>query len=481
MPDNLLLPFTLDRAIGSDGEAYEAAVYVYNAGTSNEKNVYTNATLVTAADNPVLSDSGGWFDARFIGTGSYKLVFYNTNGSLSEGDWTLVKTADNLPGALDTSSFLTGSVIAETPVINKSANYTILTSDQGKMIVADPTGGGLTLTLPSAITATDGWRITIKHAGTANNVTIATVSSQTINGDGTSRIMYSRDEVLTLVSDGANWHTETHGIAKLTHGKFFMRTETGDGPYHIGIIPFGQCRLAKDSSNLKLSPFNGNLLTIDGKAEVIPDAGVTLSVSGLSNSTLYYVYAYMDAGVMTLEAVATAYTIGAGTGIYTKTGATTRTLVGMCYLIGGAFVDSVTQRFVRSWFNDPGIVTLSTFTANRTTTSTSFGEFASGTEIRTEFLTWSGEVVHVASSGGCLGAGDIGLISCGFDGTTAESVNARILAGSQVPYAFALYKTGLTEGYHDVRLLGKTASGTLTVYGSATASDAATMRVFAIR
>lgn len=39
----------------------------------------------------------------------------------------------------------------------------------------------------------------------------------------------------------------------------------------------GQCRLIKDGTNLKLTPWNGNKLIVNGRVCVVPDAGVTLA------------------------------------------------------------------------------------------------------------------------------------------------------------------------------------------------------------
>lgn len=149
-----------------------------------------------------------------------------------------------------------------------------------------------------------------------------------------------------------------------------------------------QFRLAKSGSSLLLSPFNGNLIMINSKIETIPDAGVSLAVTGLSNTTLYRVYAYMNGATMTLEASTTARATQAGTGIQVKSGDVTRTFVGLCYLVSGAFVDSVTQRFVRSWANDPKAGMTQTGIAG-TTTSSSYAEISSSK--RCEYLAFAGE------------------------------------------------------------------------------------------
>src|SRR5262245_22315740 len=57
---------------------------------------------------------------------------------------------------------------------------------------------------------------------------------------------------------------------------------------HPGI---GQCQLTKSSANLLLLPKDGNLLTINGVACVVPDAGITLAPTSLAAATFYYIYA----------------------------------------------------------------------------------------------------------------------------------------------------------------------------------------------
>ncbi|MGQ0750607.1 MAG: hypothetical protein ACT4PS_08740 [Betaproteobacteria bacterium] len=116
----------------------------------------------------------------------------------------------------------------------------------------------------------------------------------------------------------------------------------------------GQYYLNKDSGTglLKLSRWNGRFIVINGAQCLIPSAGVTLAFAGLNVGDVLYIYAYMNAGVMTLEASATVYTGDLTTGVQIKTGDASRTLVGITKIgAGPAWVDSDTQRFVCSWFN----------------------------------------------------------------------------------------------------------------------------------
>lgn len=72
------------------------------------------------------------------------------------------------------------------------------------IIHADASGGAFTATLPTAV-GNKGKRITVKKTdSTTNWVTLATVSSQTIDGANT-RVLYNKDHAVTLISDNANW------------------------------------------------------------------------------------------------------------------------------------------------------------------------------------------------------------------------------------------------------------------------------------
>jgi hypothetical protein len=250
------------------------------------------------------------------------------------------------------------------------------------------------------------------------------------------------------------------------------------------IIPFGQCRLAKSSTSLLLSPHKGNLLTINSTAVQIPDAGVTLATGGLSSSTLYYIYAFMNSGTMTLEASATAYATQAGTGVTIKSGDATRTLVGMARTDGSTtWQDTSALRFVRSYFNDPGISMLGSFSTNRTTTSGTFAELNS--EIRLQFVCWSGEIVRIEASGAMQPAsGANATSSIGIDGATPEDVYCNASTGTAnnftYPLGIGLEKLGLSEGFHFATLLGFSSGGTTATWqGSGSAGSRTTMRGFA--
>lgn len=313
-------------------------------------------------------------------------------------------------------------------------------------------------------------------------------SSQNFFALGNHSIAGNATIVGTLTVTGAptftaNGWVALSDISDVAHGKFLGRLSASDGAPESCIVPFHQCQLTKSSSNLLLSPFDGNLLTIDSKAEVIPDAGVTLTTGGLSPSTLYYIYAYMNSGAMTLEASATGYSRQNGSGIVIKSGDSTRTLVAMAMTTSGtAWVDTPSQRHVRSYFNDSGSALNNSFTANRTTGSSSYVELNS--EIRTSFLIWDGEVLDCSVDG--IVAHDTTnssvTSSLAIDGTTPEDTVSKFdcpVGNFQSGLAMRLVKTGLSEGSHYVTLIGKNAgSGSSVWLGSGTTGSRVTIKGF---
>lgn len=86
---------------------------------------------------------------------------------------------------------------------SKNSNYTITSSDT--VIMADATGGNVTITLPVA-SGVSGYRFFVKRTdGSANSVSVARSGADTIDG-ATSQSLSIQYTSLTVVSDGSNWY-----------------------------------------------------------------------------------------------------------------------------------------------------------------------------------------------------------------------------------------------------------------------------------
>src|SRR3990167_4199492 len=164
------------QVMNSAGTPQSGAVLRFYANTpaGATRTVYSDLGLSTSLGVTVTTNSAGR-PAASGGAGAEVVIYTGTTPyavtaetSAAVALWSF----SNVIGALDTSSFLTGTVVASHPVITKTTDYTIVDGNDGYVVNANPTGGAFTLTLPSAVTVGDGWSITIRHSGTANQVKI---------------------------------------------------------------------------------------------------------------------------------------------------------------------------------------------------------------------------------------------------------------------------------------------------------------------
>jgi hypothetical protein len=161
--------------------------------------------LTTPADNPLTADASGLMPVAYIGVQSYKIILTTAGG-------TTITEEDNLPGAFNSTPFLAGAFSKpDQDFTSRTGNYTVLEADLGGIINGDCTGGSFDFTMLSAVTATNGKGVTLRHVGTANTIGIVTVSSQTITSPTTGVTTTSFEligygESVTLESDGSNWH-----------------------------------------------------------------------------------------------------------------------------------------------------------------------------------------------------------------------------------------------------------------------------------
>ncbi|MHB8362815.1 MAG: hypothetical protein ACYDBX_04320 [Patescibacteria group bacterium] len=86
--------------------------------------------------------------------------------------------------------------------VSKSINYSISTTDH--FVDCAGGSGGITVTLPTAVGYAGLTFVITKTDSGVGNVTIATTSSQTING-ATTYVISMQYVSITLHSDGSNW------------------------------------------------------------------------------------------------------------------------------------------------------------------------------------------------------------------------------------------------------------------------------------
>jgi hypothetical protein len=230
-----------------------------------------------------------------------------------------------------------------------------------------------------------------------------------------------------------------------------------------------------NATTLKFAPFRGDLIKINGALYSIPTAGIAgltntgVFVDGVSGNLaagqLYYIYAFNNGGVITADFSTTGHvtSITAGNvGIEIKGGGTpddTRSLIGMCRTTpstpgpGSQFVDTNISRCVRSWFNRARKDFTRSFTATRTTASTTPIEV--NTEIRCEVVVWADDVVMVGFLGFSFNAGGNFVYSAvGWDGVITDINHVSMnYAGNGSPIGVTESRV-LAEGYHFLTLMG---------------------------
>lgn len=279
---------------------------------------------------------------------------------------------------------------------------------------------------------------------------------------------------LVTIQGGAtpgNWPTAASSIQLMGVNVPTLRTDLQ-----------GHCRLTYVSATqLRLDPHMGKtvpLKTAAGWRTVeIPAAGWTVAntsvfVNGTSGQNLaagtgYLLCLFDNAGVPTFDFRTTlTHAVDAETGVEILVGDPTRTVIGLIRTNSSSqFADSATQRFVRSWFNDPGIALLNQFTATRSVGTSTVVEINS--EIRVEFVAWSGEIVMIGWDTTVEAIGGGMVTGAAFDSTTVmESGTIQFFGDSSTnpkgQGIAPLHKTGLADGYHYATLLGRAVTDTQT-------------------
>lgn len=229
-----------------------------------------------------------------------------------------------------------------------------------------------------------------------------------------------------------------------------------------------------NTTTLNFAPYRGGLIQINGIVYPVTSAGIAglnntgiylngVAGQNLAANTLYYVYAFNNAGTPTADFSTTGHTFSiapGNLGTEIKQGDETRSLIGMVRTgAGGIFVSSLAQNFVRSWFNETTVFGYKAQAADYSTGSGSFVELSSA--FRVEWLNFGTEVVQLSYTGEVYGTPTVGTgitISMGMD-------NAVALEGAYQAYTsygdsygqMASVRTVLApaEGYHYGTLLAK--------------------------
>lgn len=296
----------------------------------------------------------------------------------------------------------------------------------------------------------------------------------TVNGL-TAKNLYKRDGKALAKNDIMG------GVVTATYDGSQFLLQSVDAPTYRG-----DCRLTyTNATTLTLVRKNGDRLCINGVNEQIPSAGVTVSNAGLSADTTYFVYAAMSSGTMLLETSTTGHTEDTTTGMEVKSGAVTRTLVGMARTNPSSqFAQTSSLLGVITYFNRRLKSIKASFTTTRSTTSTSYTEINS--EIRLPFLTWGDNDVAYTLRGTTTNGTNaaVNFTACGIETGGSVTVRggtvvAQIPTGASQNHstAFAGFSDE-AEGFHYATVMGKVTLGTGDwAGGSSTAENDITLNI----
>ena len=116
-------------------------------------------------------------------------------------------------------------------VITKTANYTAVLADFGKLILAAASAVAVTITLPAAASAGNGFVIAIKAIDVTNVVTIDGNAAEIIDG-ATTLVLSNQHDSAVLRCDGSNWHVVAEKGGTSSDGEFrSVQVFIADGTY----------------------------------------------------------------------------------------------------------------------------------------------------------------------------------------------------------------------------------------------------------
>jgi len=287
-----------------------------------------------------------------------------------------------------------------------------------------------------------------------------------------------KDDKLLIVDPADTTKRARLDAGNVTAGQTrVLKSPDRDGTVVVDGV-FGQCLLAKDSSNLKLTPFKGNLVT-DGSGKIysVPSAGVTLAATSATPGTTYNIFAYdsdADGVIDTLERVTTGVTV-ASNGVSHKTGATDRIFVGAAIPdTGPAWVDSDTKRYVRSWFNEPPMRFYASLGSNTNVSNSSFTKIS--TALDCAVLLFDGERILATMTGFMWSSGSVATtgVGVGIDTSSAPqavSEETPNTATGSMAFGVTAISDALVAGSHAITGCGRTAgtsvfAGATSVHGT---------------
>ena len=443
------------------------------------------AFAVTLPATPSLGDTVGIVDS--------KANFATNNLTINRNGEKIMGDADNMTLDMDNTNFefvysgATLGWIIKTYLVNtgaggglnwvaRTSNYTAVAGDG---ILADTdTVGAFTVTLPA--NPNDGDTVGIVDAkanfGT-DNLTVDRNGSN-IMGDASNLTLDANNTNFEVVYSGATlgWVIKTY-LVPSSFGTLVPSTNDFRLTLESGVAISLSNQNAK--TTLYMTPYKGDRIGLyyNGGWTLKSSAEVSLSLSGLTASTVYDIFAYWSGSAVVLEALAWSTITARATavvqqnGVYVKSGDATRRYIGTIIInaSGGQTDDAYTKRFVWNWQNRVKRRGWATNTTVSWTYSTAaYREWNNGTgSIRFEYVCGLlGPLLNVTLRALISGTGS-GYVSAGFDSTTVSAFPFSYI-DNYFTRAYGYFNGGVqsTIGYHYIAPIEYATAGTITMNGA---------------
>lgn len=234
---------------------------------------------------------------------SQAIVGYNSNPPADDGSavsanrttWSGVKTKLNDPiktlsEAINTQLQLAfAKVVGGAGVTSTATSYSVISTDQGKLIRA--TAAAVTITTPDATDVTSPFVFAVLN-NSNGTITLDGFGAQTV--DGGANISIRSGAGVTVFTDGSNWYTTGNNIASSMPRGYLDGCILSNGTDTTNDINFaaGKCRDSTDTVDITCAAMAGKQLDANWAAGAA--AGMRNSGAGIANTT-YHLYSVAKA------------------------------------------------------------------------------------------------------------------------------------------------------------------------------------------
>lgn len=308
-------------------------------------------------------------------------------------------------------------------------------------------------------------------------------------------IKIARPSDPSTLSDGMLWYNETSDVLKIRMNGRTVSLNPIDVMGFRLTLQSGVPVSTTDQSaktTVYMTPYKGSQIALYNGTQWNNFESAEISVAVPSNTnTPFDVFAYDNAGVVALETLAWTNDTTRATalvyqnGVLVKSGDTTRRYIGTgrTTAVNGQTADADATRYLWNYYNRVNRMTRGTFSANRSTTSTSFTEL--NTEIRTFWVTGVAEDCVYGSVNGTVSIGSptTALTGVSFDAAATEAgftTGVGNSSGATLVFPPVIHgtKCDLAPGGHYATLVGATSNGASATWHGSTVPTAPSMKVY---